>query len=88
MNTPQPRTRIRQALIGKTRDEAGAPATRARQNIGVGGFIIAAAILFFILGEILIGTIALIVGVLIVGFASIVQALDNRVGGQDEGGRQ
>ena len=83
MTTSQPDklTRARQILIGKKPSEIGESGpSHARSFIGIGGLVIAFAILMIILGEAGTGLLVLIVGILVVGAATIVQAI-NKQGG-------
>ncbi|CUU65537.1 hypothetical protein ACTXO6_01075 [Corynebacterium variabile] len=84
MLTPENRTRIRQVLIGKKRSELTSTPTASRQYIGIGGFIIAIGVLALLVGEPLAGFLFAVVGILIVGFATIVQAINKSSGHPDD----
>jgi|GEM_PF-4625961 len=84
MLTPETRTRIRQVLIGKKRSELASTPTASRQYIGIGGFIIAIGVLALLVGEPLAGFLFAVVGILIVGFAAIVQAINKNSGRPDD----
>ncbi|MGN0096589.1 MAG: hypothetical protein ACI38U_11060 [Corynebacterium sp.] len=82
MNTPPPDkiTRARQILIGKKTSEIDPDrdTSHARSFIGIGGLVIAFAILVIVLGEAGTGLLVLIVGILIVAAATIVQAINKQ----------
>lgn len=84
MNTPPPDklTRARQILIGKKPSEIdpNRDTSHARSFIGIGGLVIAFAILMIVLGEVGTGLLVLVVGILIVAAATIVQAINKQIG--------
>ena len=79
---PDKLTRARQILIGKKPSEIdpNRDTSHARSFIGIGGLVIAFALLMIVLGEPGAGLLVLIVGILIVGATTIVQTI-NKQGG-------
>ncbi len=82
MTSQQPNRiiRARQSLIGKKPSEIdpNRDSSHARSFVGIGGLVIAFAILMIVLGETGTGLLVLIVGILIVAAATIVQAINKQ----------